>query len=131
MWFYLMGVLGFMVAMLGTYYLSKKVGEAEEHYFDNLSLQVAAMSTAVFLLVKQLASKCGKGMLKCMEWIRKDLFGVYLTHAIWINIINKESLRHCCSEVITLPLITLIVFLLSLITTKLIRLIPYLRKVVE
>ena len=128
---YLCGVLGLLVAIVGTLHISITTGEAEERYFDNLSLQVVAMSAAVFMLVKQLAPRCGKGILKCVEWIRKDLFGIYLTHVIWINVINTESFRHCCSGVITLPLITLMVFLLSLLTTKLIRLVPVLRKVVE
>lgn len=131
LWVYLLGGMGVVVALVGTFFLSKNAGEAEERYFDYMSLQVAAMSAAVFVLLKQLEPKCGKGILKSLGWLRKDLFGVYLTHVIWINVINTESFRHCCSEVITLPLITLIVFLLSLFTTKLIRLVPYLRKVVE
>lgn len=128
---YLLGLLGLIVAMTGTFCLSIRTGESEERYFANLSLQVVAMSSAVFVLVQELSPKCGKMMLKGLEWMRKDLFGIYLTHLLWLNVVNTESFRHCCSGVITLPLITLIVFLLSLLTTKLIRLVPFLKKVVE
>lgn len=128
---YLCGILGLFVAIAGTFYISITSAEAEERYFDNLSLQVVAMSAALFVLLRQLAPRCGQGVLRFVEWIRKDLFGIYLTHVIWINVVNTDAFRHSCSEIITLPLITLIVFLLSLLTTKLIRLVPFLRKVVE
>lgn len=128
---YLLGILGAMITIAGTFYMSIKKGIGNERYFDSFSFQVIAMSVALFLLAKQLAPKCGKVVLRFVEWVRKDLFGIYLIHVLWIDIINTESFRHCCSEMITLPLITVIVFILSLFTTKLIRLIPVLRKVVD
>lgn len=128
---YLLGALALAVIIVGTICLSMRSDEGEERYFAYLSPQVVVMSMAVFVLVKELAPKCGKVVTKGLEWVRKDLFGVYLTHLIWLNVINTETMRHCCSGAITLPLITLIVFLLSLLTTKLIRLIPFVRKVVE
>ena len=130
-WVYLMGIGGALVTIIGTFYIYDLTGEASERYFDNISLQVVAMATALFVLAKELAPKCGALMRKFIAFVRKDLFGVYLIHALLLFIVDKDVLRHCCSEIITLPLITIIVFLLSLYTTKLIRLIPYLRKVVE
>ena len=127
----LFGVLGAIVTILGTFFITNKYSVADERYFDNLSIQVAAMSAAVFVSVKALASKCGQVVLRFVEWVRKDLFGVYLTHALWLPLVNTETIRHCCSELFTLPIITVIVFLLSLFTTKLVRLVPGLRKVVE
>lgn len=130
-WVYLLGVLGALVTILGTFHVSISTGEANECYFSNLSLQVAAMATALFELVKELTPKYGIHISKLVGFVRKDLFGVYLTHMFWVSVLNTETIRHCCSEIITLPLITLLVFVLSLFTTKLIRLIPLLRKVVE
>jgi surface polysaccharide O-acyltransferase-like enzyme len=128
---YLFGVGSVLITILGTYYLSNSKGEEDSRLFSNLSIQAIAISTAVFLVVKELAPKCGKAMLKAVGFVRKDLFGIYLTHALWIPIVDIEAFRHCCSEIITLPLITIVVFMLSLFTTKLIRLVPGLRKVVE
>ncbi len=130
-WVYLLGVSGALVTILGTFHISISSGESNERYFSNLSLQVAAMAAALFVLVKELAPKKGMFTLKIIDFTRKDLFGVYLTHALWLPIVNTEAISHCCSEIITLPLITIIVFVLSLFTTKLIRLVPGLRKVVE
>ena len=130
-WIYLLGIAGALVTIFATFHISVSTGEANERYFSNLSIQVAAMATALFVLVKELALKCGTRTLKFVGFVRKDLFGVYLIHLLWFPVVNTEAFRHCCSTIITLPLITIIVFMLSLFTTKLIRLVPGLRKVVE
>ena len=128
---YLLGIVGALFTIIGTIYLYASTGEVSELYFDNLSLQVVAMAIALFVLMKELASRCGKKALKAVDYVRKDLFGIYLIHALWLEIVDIDVIRHCCSEIIALPMITFIVFLLSLFTIKLIRLVPGLRKVVE
>lgn len=128
---YLCGVIGAIVTIAGTFFISTKSGESNERLFSYLSIQVAAMATALFVSVKELAPKCGNLVLRIVEWLRKDLFGIYLVHILWLGIVNTKAFRHCCSVIITLPLITVIIFILSLFTTKLIRLIPFLRRVVE
>ena len=129
-WIYMFGIVGALVTIFGTICVSVKMSKAVERYLHSLAPQVPAMATALFVLVKELAPKCGTRTLKFVGFVRKDLFGIYLTHPLWL-FINTVEFRHCCSEIITLPIITIIVFLLSLFTTKLIRLVPYLRKVVE
>lgn len=128
---YLVGVLGAFITIAGTIYMSMKQGVPNERYYSYLSFQVMAMAAAVFVFVRQLAPKAGKVVLRFVEWVRKDLFGVYLVHVLWLALLNTETFRHCCHEIITLPLIAVAVFVLSLFTTKLIRLVPFLRKVVE
>ena len=128
---YLLGIVGVLVAVYGSFYVSLSIGEASNRYYSNLSPQIVALATALFVLVKELAPKCGTFVSKFLDFVRKDLFGIYLTHFIWLPIINTQAFRHCCSEIVTLPLIAIIVFVLSLFTTKLIRLVPVLRKVVE
>lgn len=128
---YLVGVLGAFMTIAGTIYISRKQGVGDERFCSFLSFQVMAMAAALFVLVKQLTPKAGKVVLRFVEWVRKDLFGVYLVHVLWLTLANTEPLRHCCSEIITLPLIAVVVFMLSLFTTKLIRMVPILKKVVE
>lgn len=127
----LLGVVGAIITISGTFYMSIKKGEGNERYFDSLSFQVAAMSIALFVLMKEVAPKCGKVVLGFVKWVRKDLFGIYLVHVLWLDIVNSAALKHCYSNIITIPLITLVVFIFSLFTTKLIRVIPYFKKVVE
>lgn len=130
-WVYAIGVVAFLYTIGGSYYFSRRYGEGNERCFSYLSLHVAAAAVFVFVLVKELAPKCGTRMLKFTESVRKDLFGVYLIHAIWLPVINTYQIRHCCNVLITMPIISMLIFILSLITTKLIRQIPILRQVVE
>lgn len=124
---YLLGIGSALVTLIGFYFFY----DSKCEFFSNFSIQAIAMSSALFILMKELAPKCGTIVLRFIDFVRKDLFGVYLTHALWLPVINTETIRHCCSEIITLPMIAIVVFLLSLFTTKIIRLIPFLRKVVE
>ena len=130
-WIWLLGLLGLLIIIAGTIYTSIKNGATNERYFNNLSIQVVAMSIAVFVFAMSAAQKCKKYFLKINKFISKDLFGVYLTHALWLPVVNTAVFRHSCSVIISIPLISIAVFVLSLLTTKLIRLVPFLRKVVE
>lgn len=130
-WVYVLGVLGAVVTVGGTLYVSIKQGEANDCFFGYLNVHVAAMALAVFVFVKEKTPKNGKVISRVVDFVRKDLFGIYLTHALWLPVVNTDTIRHCCSEIITLPVISIVVFILSLFATKLIRMIPYLRKVVE
>ena len=126
-WIYLLGIGATLATFFGSYFYY----DSKCEFFSNFGIQAISMSVALFVLLKELAPRCRTTVLKFIDFIRKDLFGIYLTHALWLPVINTETIRHCCSEIITLPMIAIVVFLLSLITTKLIRLIPGLRKVVE
>ena len=86
---------------------------------------------AVFVAVKENSSKYGRKTEKMLVSVRNDLFGVYLVHAFWLMVINVPKYRDICDHIISLPLIAIVVFVLSLLTTKVIRMIPYFRKVVE
>lgn len=130
-WVYIMGVTGALVTIFGTIFMSMSKGYGDELFFDNFSVQVVAMAVSLFVLCKEFAPKTGIVVQRIVGFVRKDLFGIYLIHALWLDFVNTQAIRHCCSVGITLPLITLVVFILSLFTTKLIRMIPYLRKVVE
>lgn len=128
---YLIGMAGASITIIGTCYMSMKKGMFIGRYFDNMSIQVMAMAVFVFVFVKEMFPKCKIVVSKFVDFVRKDLFGIYLTHVLWLQIINTYDIRHCINVSITMPIITIVTFFLSLFTTKLIRLIPFLRKVVE
>ena len=128
---YGLGVLGALVTILGTVFLSFNSGVVEQRFLFNISPNVVMMSAALFLLIKELSFKLQNANYKVIEYVRNDLFGIYLVHGFWLWAINRAFFRDMASHVITLPLITIFIFILSLYTTKLIRVIPKLKKVVE
>ena len=128
---YLIGVIGVVGIIMGTCVHTKYLDSFSEAFYNNKSPLVVWVSMAVFVAVKENSSKYGRKTEKMLASVRNDLFGVYLVHAFWLMVINVPKYRDICDHIISLPLIAIVVFVLSLLTAKVIRLIPYFRKVVE
>lgn len=131
LWIYLLGLLGAVVCVCGNIITSYLRGISDTTFLNNLSPNVIAMALSLFVLIKQSVPQIECKLTKFVEYVRKDLFGVYLIHGIWLMVLNTPPFRNLCNQLITLPLITLVIFFLSLYTTKLIRLIPFLKRTVE
>ena len=125
---YIVGIIGALIGVGGNLIVSLQKGVVDYMFLNYLSPHVLLMAMAVFVFVKEHADKWSK---RFTEYVRNDLFGIYLVHFIWLSIINQEVVRDMCNQIVTLPVITVLIFVLSLYTTKLIRLIPVLRNVVR
>lgn len=128
---YLLGIAGAIVTVGGNIVSSLTEGTISNKFTNRLSIQIILMASALFVWAKEYAHKISPKMMRFMDYTRKDLFGIYLTHAMWLLVINTTRFRNVCNQAITLPIISIVIFILSLYTTKLIRRIPLLRKVVE
>ena len=129
--FYIFGVLGAYIGVEGNILLSIREGVIDDLFLEYLSPHVVLMSMAVFVFVKGHAEKWQDNVGRLIDHVRDDLFGVYLIHAVWLIIINQDFVRDICNQIVTLPVITVLIFFLSLYSTKLIKLIPVLRNVVR
>lgn len=129
---YIIGVMAFLFAFLGTYMFSNKEGVNNQQLMNNLSISVVAICVFIFVAVKELIMKheC-RWLCKIADYVRKDLFGIYLCHAIWLIVLNREPFRSLTCYWVIIPVITIVIFVISLYQTKLMRQIPFLRKVVE
>ena len=128
---YIFGLMGVVITISGNIIYSYYNGKPDVSFLSELSIHVVAMVMALFIFLKEKAPNCGKLLLRFVEYVRKELFGVYLTHAFWLVLLTNGMIKNYCSHLITLPIISLAIFFLSLFTTKLIRRIPFLKKVVE
>lgn len=134
LWIFITGALGALFTIVSTIIISIKKGKPSEQFFDYLCPNVIAMAVALFVLIKETSHRYGKRIKGICEYVRKDLFGVYLIHLFWLNLINPGNILPECSgfiKLLKLPIISIVVFILSLYSIKLIRLIPGLKKVVE
>lgn len=129
--FVFLGVLGIIVTIVGNVALSIYKGVGIEKFLDYLSPHVSMMSVSLFVLIKHKAPKIEKKTKPFLEYVRKDLFGIYCVHSIWLWVINRPLLRDLTDHIITITIITLVIFVCSLYTIKLMRLFPLLRRVVE
>ena len=128
---YLLGFVGFVMTACGTLTVNKMSGGGRLEFLDNLTPWVAAMAVSVFVFVKQKVEYQVKSITRLIDYVRKDLFGIYLTHGIWLMILNVPAVRKLTDLSIMIPLLTVIIFILSLYTTKLIRKIHLLQKVIN
>lgn len=128
---YLLGLCGAVIGVAGNLMISMCKGEVDDMFLEYLSPHVFLMSIAIFVFVRYNAVRWYDKTGRLMNYVQNDLFGIYLIHIFWLIFINKDYARDMCNQVITLPLITISVFILSLYTTKFIRLIPILCKVVR
>lgn len=130
-WIYLLGLCGLLVTVFGTLWISGRMEQPDETFLKELNLHVIATSAALFVAAKQLEPRCGEALRRFGRFVGSDLFGIYLVHELWLSIAQDYGLRFCCSEWVMLPALTVAIFILSLFTTKLIRLVPGLRRVVQ
>lgn len=128
---YLIGLFGAIICVSGNIITSYLSNVSSNKFLNNCGPCVVAMSLALFTLIKQITPKIQHKLIVFIEYVRKDLFGIYLTHGLWLLVINIPLFRNLCNQLISLPIIIIVVFVLSLYTTKLIRQIPLLRKIVE
>ena len=130
-WIYVIGVFGALTGVTGSLAVSFYKGESDDLFLTYLSPHVMMMAIALFVYVKEKGDKWYSKTGQLVNYVRDDLFGIYLVHILWLIILNQLSVRDMCNQIITLPLMTILIFILSLYTTKLLRQIPILRNVVR
>ncbi len=128
---YLLGILGGIITIAGIIGLSIFKGKADTTFFENCSIHVIMMALALFVFVKENSKVFESKISGFIKYVKKNLFGIYLVHAFWLPVVNNKIFRDATNDLIAIPIIVIVVFILSLYTTKLIRLIPFLKKVVE
>ena len=132
LWVILLGLLGVLFTIVSTVIISIKEGKPSDQFFSDYCPNVIAMAVALFVLIKEISHRYGKRIKDICEYVRKDLFGVYLIHLFWLYLINPGTILPECNgfiKILKLPIISIVVFILSLFSTKLMRLIPGLKKV--
>lgn len=118
---YILGIIGIMIT----------IGGLDELYLSYLSLHVAMMSAALFVFVKENSTNIGVRVRRFVDYVKNDLFGIYLVHPMWLMLVNKDIIRDLCNHAVSLPLICIITFVMSLYMVKIIRKIPGVRRIVE
>ena len=128
---YSFGVLGVLMLIIGSIFLYFYKGDLPTRFLYNITPHVVFMASALFLLVKQNAPRIEKLLDGSVNYVRKYLFGIYLVHLIWIMLFERPIIWNMCNHVLLIPILAIVVFILSLYTTKLLSCIPFLKRFVE
>ena len=120
-----------IITITGTLFLSILEGKPNVFLFDYLNLNVTFTSIAIFIFCRYNCYQLNDKIVKFINYVRKDLFGIYLIHIVYISILCRPIFMNLCNYIISIPIIALMVFVLSLYSVKIMRKIPVFKKFVE
>jgi surface polysaccharide O-acyltransferase-like enzyme len=133
-------VLGFAVAVVGTYFVTADVGERVITFFhDSLSFNMIAASAALFLLLCKIKpERIAKSHLKVqrlLHWISQNTLPIYLFHVMVLETLEKGYLgitlnMTTVNPLIEIPLITLLTLALCMVILYPLGKIRYVKKII-
>lgn len=119
-----------ILTAIGYYIIEKNIDAGSGFYFYSyLSVTVVPMSISIMYLLKKL----NKPILNenITEKISSLTFGIYLIHPIFLSIIRiKFNYEIHYSSLLTIPFLSLLVFMISLISALVISKIPYVKSII-
>ena len=122
---YLIGIIGITLTILLTIFESNKFGMPQSTYYSYFSINVAIVAIAIYVFSKY--NLKGNTLFRN---ISKECFGIYLLHVLVYEMIyiffKIDSLS--INPIISIPVLAIVVFIISLLITKCIRLIPKVNK---
>lgn len=125
---YIAGVLGAIVTIIASSLLSNKLGEANAMFYDNLTINVAAMSIAVFVFFKNHLNTAKTQ--KALQLLSRCSLGVYLVHVIVLNTLDLAFGLNSLSfnPIIAVPALSLLTLAISYLVAIVLYKIPVIGK---
>lgn len=124
---YLIGVLGFLLTLILQIILVLKIQQPTQSYYGYLTLNVFLSACAIFVWFKNsnIFSKSNIFIKKLAQYN----FGIYLVHVFVLNLLKCIGLNTMIfNPVLSVPLITILVYFLSVCVIAILHYIPVLRK---
>ena len=129
---YIIGVLAIIGTIgingcLGYYYNNHHIVLMYNYLYPNILF----MSIFVFVYFQYNFQSVhfSENIEKIVSYIGKLSFGIYLVHAFYFENIHIIGINHFfCNPIFSIPIVSILIFLLSLITVYIINKIPYINK---
>lgn len=127
---YVIGLLSLGSVIIITRYKSIKEGNLEGIFYNYKNFFIGIVSISAFVFFKQLNSMKLHPLLgRCITWIAKMSFGIYLVHEMFNVIFNRIGFTIFTFPLaVAIPLVWLSVFVCSIITVWICSKIPILKK---
>ena len=129
---YLLAALSIVLSVIGTRWLSFRLGFCHGFFYDDLHPFVLIPGVAVFVFLKDRFRSLSPHWSRIVVKLSSYSFGIYLVHPLmmylWTNLIGASSSGF--NAVWLVPVLTIIIFILSYLLVKLISMIPFMRKFV-
>jgi surface polysaccharide O-acyltransferase-like enzyme len=132
---YALGLLGFLLTILGTYLLTSNSGVPDEWFYEYLNPTVVFPSIAIVLFVKNidwnLISKNKAKLSKLIIKTSETSLGLYLLHPIILEFLAVKGMTSLwINPIIGIPLTFLLTTLISLSIIFILQKIPVIKKIV-
>ena len=127
----LLGIIGFISTIALTFVGSYLSHHLVEHYLKYLTLNVLLESIFIYSLFQNMNNHFfNKKTKKIIIMLSKYSFGVYLSHDLFLKILDNKFHLNSLSfnPIISIPIITILVFILSYLTSAVINQIPIFKK---
>lgn len=125
---FLVGIISFVIIAYLTYLIFQFSPETKSPFYEYLSPLVMFEAIAVFLLVKKYEKHYSKINLYISK-ISKLSFGIYLVHMLVFYAIESVGINaNIFNPIIGIPLMSTLIFIISLIIALFISKIPYINK---
>lgn len=122
---YFLGVLGIFFSVTGNIFISLKTNVPSNRMLNDTYLHTFFEAMSLFVLLKNHDYHLFD---RFIERIRTDLLGIYLIHPLFLLCVNISLIRNAVNHAISIPCITILVFVISLVSVKLLRKIPLIQK---
>lgn len=128
----ILGILGVIVTFGGTTLHTIKNGYLTESFISAMTPFVLFSACAVFIGIKKSSSKIhSEKITKVITYISKSSFCIYLIHHFYIMVLERLGLTiFAFTPFLSLPLVVILTFLLSVATYVVLSKVPLLRKIV-
>lgn len=128
---YICGIVAMIYSIIGGIVYSRSLGYCNTTLYDNYCLNVVLLSSALFTFVKNVVSKnkLSEKWRQRIIWLSGKTAGIYMVHML-VSEPVYDWLLHCGYRLtwFTIPLATVVTFLLSLVVVTAINRIPIARK---
>ena len=123
----IIGIIGMIATTALSFMMSYKFKEANNAFFDNITLNLVASSVGIFVWIKHRTPHLPAFLRRAATGLSPFCFGIYLIHPFFIMLLEHFEISALTFEpVLSVPILAIVIFTLSLGLSMLIRSIPYL-----
>ena len=130
---FILGPLGFIFTIAATFAVSRMKGEANELFYNYLTVNVMLETVFVFIMFKsaferrELGAKASSAASNLSKWS----FGVYLLHPLIIIVLRKVGFyTDSFSHFVSIPVMSIIVYTVSMLISAILNKMPIVNKYV-
>ena len=125
---YFLGIFGALATIVLTFIISRESNVLKTVFYDNFSITILFQSIALYVFAKYKMNDIKIDINKITK-ISNCCFGIYLIHALIINILNIFNINTLTIHpLISIPLLSIIVYIISFILTFILNKIPIINK---